>query len=159
MPQGAAPARVPSVAGVQAVAGDSASYEDTMKELALGKAQFDLQTAELRFETDAKLSAMKVDTQEQLNENKIAISDLQVEQVHLRADITKVGATANCALESSKNTIERVDGLDDQLRHTATKKELQSFKEEMLALRRSEDDGMKEITQKVRSLCISCAAE
>mmetsp|Transcript_11301 Transcript_11301/g.19248 ORF Transcript_11301/g.19248 Transcript_11301/m.19248 type:complete len:602 (-) Transcript_11301:90-1895(-) len=104
-----------------------------------------------------------VETHERINKNTIAISDVQVEQVRMKGDqvrmkgdITKVGATADRAdskadeaLESSKNANERVEGLHDQLSRTATKKDLQSLEERAgkklaSALRRSEDDGMKE---------------
>eukprot|EP00577_Skeletonema_sp_RCC1716_P009922 CAMPEP_0113387426 /NCGR_PEP_ID=MMETSP0013_2-20120614/8527_1 /TAXON_ID=2843 ORGANISM="Skeletonema costatum, Strain 1716" /NCGR_SAMPLE_ID=MMETSP0013_2 /ASSEMBLY_ACC=CAM_ASM_000158 /LENGTH=655 /DNA_ID=CAMNT_0000270315 /DNA_START=351 /DNA_END=2318 /DNA_ORIENTATION=- /assembly_acc=CAM_ASM_000158 len=98
-----------------------------------------------------------VETHERINKNKIAISDVEVEQVRMKVeqvrmkgDITKVGATANRAdskadeaLESSKNANERVEGLHDQLSRTATKKDLQFLEERMKKeMRRSEDDGM-----------------
>jgi len=136
--------------------GDGASYEDKMKELELKMAEMNYQRAAQIAELDVKQKGHMVklevrqkelevqqeeknaETQEQINKNKIAISELRV-------GLTKVGATANCALESSNNAIERVEGLHDQLSRTATKKDLQSLKEKIKEeMRRSEDDGMKE---------------
>ena len=140
--------------------GDGASYEDKMKELELKTAEMNYQRAAQIAELDVKqkenMGMLEVrqkelevqqeeknaKTQEQINKNKIAISEFRV-------GLTEVGATAKCALESSNNAIERVDGLEDRLTRTATKKDLQSLEERvgkklLSALRCSEDDGMKE---------------
>jgi len=138
--QGAAPAGVPSVAGVQAVvAGDGASYEDMMKKLAL-------KTAELKFEKDKEMAELELQQKKNTSKLEVRQKELEVQQKKdtvetqgqlnkFKLRLTKVGATADEALESSKNANER-------LNLTATKKDLQSLREEMLRSR--EGDGMKE---------------